>query len=88
MRGRKPSFGSGHSEFVEAVVVDSKVVADLVEDGDAHLLSDLVVGVADGLDVVLVDADPVGEHEVVVLTACGEGDTVVEAEEQVAMLDA
>ena len=70
---------------MEALVVDAEVVADLVEDGHAHLLADLIIVVmADGFDVALIDADAVGEDEVVVLTPGGEGNAVVETEKEVA----
>jgi hypothetical protein len=36
-RGRR----SGPTKFVEALVVDSEVVGDLVDDGDSHFLGDL-----------------------------------------------
>ena len=39
---RRQSDGSAVTEFVEPVVVDAEVVRELVDDGDAHLLHDLL----------------------------------------------
>jgi hypothetical protein len=85
---RKSLFRSGHAEFVEAVVVDAEVVANFMENGDSHLFANVIVGIANGLDVVLIDADAVGKDEVVVLAALGQRDAMVEPEEKVSLLDA
>lgn len=77
-----------HTEFAQALVVDAEVVAELVEDRLADLLADIVVGRADGLDVLLVEGDSIGHHEVVVLAALRQGDALVEAEEEAATPDA
>ena len=76
------------AEFVEPIVIDAEVMAELMDDGLADLLADLLVVVADGLNRLLVDADLVGEDEVVVLAAPGEGNAVVKAEEGAARADA
>lgn len=50
------------AEFAEPGVVNAEVVGDLVDDGAADLVSDLLLGAADRADCLLVDGDPVGEH--------------------------
>jgi hypothetical protein len=50
------------AEFAEPGVVNAEVVADLVDDGAADLVGDLVLAVADRADRLLADGDPVGQH--------------------------
>lgn len=71
-----------HAEFVKPVVIDSKIMSKFMKHGLANLLADLVVIGADGFDVLLVDADLVRSHQVVVLAAVSQRDAVVEAKEQ------
>lgn len=66
---------------MEAVVVDAEVVAELVDDSLADLLANFIVIAADSLDRLLVDADLVGQDEIVVLAAMGDGNAMVEPEE-------
>ena len=42
--------GSAPAELVQALVVDAEVVRDLVDDGDRHLVDDVVLGLADVAD--------------------------------------
>src|SRR3989338_10477223 len=46
--------------MLELVFFEAEVVAELVQDGQADLLANLLVGFADGLDVLLVEKDLVG----------------------------
>ncbi len=71
---------------MEPVVVDAEVVPYFVQDGDANLLANVIVVIANGLDIALVDANSVGQDEVVVLAAFGEGDAVIEAKEEMALV--
>jgi hypothetical protein len=84
---RKVPFRSGHTEFVQAIVVNAEVVAYFVQYGEANLIANVIVVMADGLDITLVDANPVGKDEVVVLAAMGEGDAVVEPEKEMALVE-
>lgn len=74
-------------QLLKAVVTDAEVVGKLVEDRLANLVADFVVGLADGLDGLLVDGDLVGRDEVVVLASPGEGYAVVEAQKGTAGAD-
>ena len=84
---RKVPFRSGHTEFVQAIVVNAEVVAYFVQYGEANLIANVIVVMADGLDIMLVDANPVGKDEVVVLAAMGEGDAVIEPEKEMALVE-
>jgi len=48
------------AEFVKAVVVDTEMVSDFVDDGDRDLLDHVLLGVADLQDTVPIDGDHVG----------------------------
>src|SRR5436190_2233744 len=50
------------AEFVQSGVVDTEVVADLVDDGPAYLLDNVQVGATDGADGLAVDGDAVGQR--------------------------
>jgi hypothetical protein len=50
------------AEFAEPVVIDAEVVGDLVDDGPADLVGDLLLGLAGRTDLPAVDGDPVGQH--------------------------
>lgn len=77
-----------HAQLVQAVVVDSKVVRDLVKDCLAHLLPDLSVVGTHRLNRLLVDRDLVGEREVVILAAGRQRDTVIQPQQRAARCDA
>jgi len=49
------------AEFAEPVVINAEMVGDLVDDGTADLVIDLLLGAADGADRRPVDGDPVGQ---------------------------
>jgi len=51
---------SGPAEFMQAVVVDAEMMADLVNDRDGHLVDDVVLGVTDVEQRLAVDRDGVG----------------------------
>ena len=76
-----PAVGSGVAEVVQPVVVDAEVVGDLVHDGDADLLDDLVLGLAHRQRGVAEDRDPVRAPPSVAAVALGERDAVVEPEQ-------
>jgi hypothetical protein len=45
---------------MEAFIVDPEVVANLMKDGDPNLFPNIVVGVTDSFDIVLIDTYAVG----------------------------
>ena len=57
------------------------MVGDLVDDGTAHLVVDLLLGAADRADRLPVDGDPVGQHPRVLRRAAGERDALVKPEQ-------
>lgn len=65
---------------MEAIITYAEVVAEFVEDRLPHLLDDLFVVRAHLFDGLLVDADLVGAHKVVVAAAFSDGNTVIETE--------
>src|SRR5690606_385116 len=69
------------AKFVQACVVDTEMVCHLMYHGDQHLVDDLVFAVTDFQDRFPVDRDAVGQYATVVVTAFGQGHTVVEPEE-------
>ena len=69
------------AEFPEPVVVDAEMVGDLVDDGTADLVSDLLFGAAGRADRLAVDGDAVGQHSRVLRRAAGERDALVEPEQ-------
>src|SRR6266571_868489 len=69
------------AEFAEPFVVDAEVVRDLVDDGAAHLVGDLILGAADRADLAAVDDDPVGQDPGVLGGPAGQRDALVEAEQ-------
>src|SRR6266568_10242 len=69
------------AKFAEPFVVDAEVVRDLVDDGAAHLVGDLVLGAADRADLAAVDDDPVGQDPGVLGGPAGQRDALVEAEQ-------
>jgi len=69
------------AEFGEAAVVYAEVVGDLVDDGPADLVGDLLLGAADRADRQAVDRDLIGQHACVLGCSAGEGDALVEAEQ-------
>src|SRR5438874_651573 len=50
---------SAETDVVEIVVVETEVVAGLVEHGDPNLLDHLFLGLADALDVALIELNAV-----------------------------
>src|SRR5690606_16789806 len=69
------------AEAVQLVVVDAEVVRELVHDGDADLLDDLVARRAHLADGEPVDRDPVGHDEPPVVLPLGQRHAVVEPEQ-------
>ena len=69
------------AEFVEPVVIDAEEVADLVDDGPADLVGDLIDGVAQRADRPAVDGDAVRQHHGVLAAAVGEGNALVQPEQ-------
>jgi len=65
------------AEFAEPVVVNAEMVGDLVDDGTADLVVDLLLGAADGADRLPADGDPVGQDPRVLRCAAGERDALV-----------
>jgi hypothetical protein len=53
--------GALPAEFCEPVVVNTEMVGDLMDDGTADLVRDLLLGLADGADRRAIDGNPVGE---------------------------
>src|SRR5688572_14758383 len=72
---------SGPAEFVQAVVVDAEVVRDLVDDGDQHLLDDVVLRLADVADGLAVDHDPVRQVTAIVPAALGQRVALVQTQQ-------
>jgi hypothetical protein len=62
------------AEFAEPVVVNAEMVGDLVDDGTADLVVDLLLGAADGADRRPADGDLVGQDPRVLRCAAGERD--------------
>jgi hypothetical membrane protein len=69
------------AKFAQAGVVDAEVVGDLVDDGPADLVGDLVLGLADRADRLVVDGDPVGQDPRVAGCPAGQRDALVEAKQ-------
>ena len=67
---------SSPAEFVQAVVVDAEVVGDLVDDGDGHLVDDLLLGLADVQQGLAIDRDRVGQRTRVGGVALGQRDAL------------
>ncbi len=57
------------------------MMGDLVDDGAADLVVDLLLGAADCADRLPVDGDPVGQDSRVLRCAAGERDTLVKPEQ-------
>jgi len=77
----------GVLDALHRLVVQTEVMADLVDDGLAHELRHLLLVVAVFLDRALVDRDRVGEHVAVAGVAVREIDAPVEPVECVGRLD-
>jgi len=56
-------------------------MGDLVDDGAADLVVDLLLGTADCADRLPVDSDPVGQDSRVLRCAAGERDTLAKPEQ-------
>src|SRR5271169_1898995 len=69
------------AEFAEPVVVNAEMVGDLVDDGAADLVVDLLLGPADRADRLAVDGDAVGQHPRVLRRAAGKRDALVQPEQ-------
>jgi hypothetical protein len=69
------------AQFVEPVVIDAEEVADLVDDGPADLVGDLIDGVAQRADRPAVDGDAVRQHHGVLAATVGEGNALVQPEQ-------
>lgn len=85
-RGRERAAGqssarSGPAEFVEALVVDSEVVGDFVDHGDADFFDDVFFGFADREDFPPVDEDLVWQHSAVAVAPFGERHSFVQAKQ-------
>ena len=84
-RGRRVRVGGRGralpAEFAEPLVIDAEVVGDLVDDGTANLVSDLLLGAADRADRLAVNADVVGQDTGVLGSAAGERDALVQPEQ-------
>lgn len=61
-RLRKSAVPGLPAEFPEPVVVDAEMVRDLVDDGAADLVGDLLLGAARRADRLVVDGNAVGQH--------------------------
>ena len=70
------------AEFAEPVVVDAEVVGDLVDDGAADLVGDLLLAAAGCADRLAVDGDAVGQNPRVLRRATGERDALVKPEQR------
>src|SRR5262249_32165905 len=73
--------GGSPAEFAEPFVADAEVVRDLVDDGAAHLVGHLLLGIADRADRQAVDGDPVREDAGVLSGAAGQRHALVQAEQ-------
>src|SRR5699024_1293547 len=69
------------AELVEAVVVDTEVVAELVDDGDGDLLDELLPGIDDVLQRQPVDRDLIRQRAGVFAGSLGERDPLVESQD-------
>ena len=54
------------------------MVGDLMDDGTADLVRDLLPGPADGSDRRAVDGDPAGEDARIIRRTAGQGDSRIE----------
>jgi hypothetical protein len=61
------------AQFAQALVIDAEVVSDLVDDGAADLVCDVVPGWAGRADRLAVDGDPVGQDPGISRRPAGEG---------------
>ena len=64
--------GALPAEFCEPVVVNTEMVGDLMDDGPADLVRDLLPGLADGADRRAIDGDPVGEDTRIIRRTAGQ----------------
>src|ERR1035438_9618982 len=69
------------AELLEPVVSYAEMMADLVDDGTAHLVDDLPWGPADSANRPVVDRDPVGQYAGILRRAAGERNSLVEPEQ-------
>lgn len=69
-------------KLIEPRIVNPEVMPQLVDHRLAYLLADLFIIPADGLDGLLVDADLVWEHEVVVLAAVRKRNAVIQPQQR------
>ena len=71
--------GALPAEFYEPVVVNAEMVRDLMDDGTADLVRDLLLGLADDADRLAIDGDPVGEDARIIRCTAGQGDALVKS---------
>jgi hypothetical protein len=69
------------AEFPESAVVNAEMVRDLVDDGTADLVGDLLLGMALRADRLVVDGDAIGQHARVLRRAAGERDALIQPEQ-------
>ena len=69
------------AQFAEPVVVNAEMVGDLVDNGAADLLGDLLLVAADRANRLPVDGDPVGQDPCVLRRAASERDALVQPEQ-------
>ncbi len=82
MRSSSVDQGLAVPQLLKPLVIDSEVVGEFVEDGDSHLVGDLVRQEG-ALEGPLEDDDLIGQGQLIV-HSLGQRDPDIEAEERVA----